>query len=99
MSKTTLCFNATVKVKLTVKALEFLKEEHEEFWEAQINRATDSEFRIKILEEFKDKYQIPSTDEEGFSSFMLWDFMNKFGKLFHLGFNTTNYFLETYLES
>lgn len=99
MNKINLCFNETIKVKLTIKAFEFLKQEHEEFWDSQIDKVKDSDFHVKTLEKFRDRYENPHIDDEGFSSFMLWDFMNKFGKLFQLGFNTKDYFLDTYLES
>lgn len=69
--------NDIVKVKLTDLGVSILLEKHNDFndfmWEKGIRRASEfKEFEVK-------------RDEEGYTSFQLWDLMNIFGPYLTLG--------------
>lgn len=85
--------NSKIHAKLTVKAAEYLLEEHENFWHYQIDNAA-SLSRLKQLEKLKDSYIPPNVDENGYTTFMAWDFMSKFGPLMRLAFYSKEYFLD-----
>ncbi|CAH1053999.1 hypothetical protein [Paenibacillus pseudetheri] len=68
-------FNQTVKVKLTEKGMNILREQHEEL-ERHYQERTGKD----TVEPFVHK-----TDEEGYSSFPIWQLMKKFGPHIALG--------------
>lgn len=66
--------NESVKVKLTERGKELLKEDHENFW--------SSTSFPKIT---KPVYIPPKVDKDGFSEFQFWHFMHTFGPYLYLG--------------
>lgn len=85
--------NSKIHAKLTVKAAEYLLKEHADFWCGQIG----SESTISQIDQYNQfifDYIPPRVDENGYTSFMAWDFMSKFGQLMQPGFYTKDYFLD-----
>jgi len=62
--------NDTVKVKLNDYGREYLRKQHEELFELCLGRVP---------------YNPRKEDEEGYSSWQLWDLMNTFGPATYLG--------------
>lgn len=69
--------NDEVKVKLTEAGIKILEDRHNYFLKQFGDRAT----AIKALGEFK----APKVDENGYSSFQLWELMNIFGQAMYNG--------------
>lgn len=66
--------NEEVKVKLTPFGIQVLKEQRDELNERIIGRGG------KAIKDYA-----PSVDKDGYTKFQLWDLMNRFGDLMHLG--------------
>lgn len=65
--------NQIIKVRLKKEGIEVLKNQHEEFYQ-----------------KYKQLKPLPFTlniDNEGYTSFQMWDFMQKFGEYMTLGFD------------
>jgi len=68
--------NDRIKVKLTVKGIK-----------AYIDHMNEPNERAKIGRPIKTKWLLPSIDDEGYTQFQLWEFINIFGHYFYLGNN------------
>lgn len=62
--------NSVIKVKLNKKGIDILKEEHDKM--------------NQLVPGIAGKFQIP-VDENGYTSFVLWDLMLTFGKEMNIG--------------
>ena len=69
--------NEPVKVKLTEEGIRILENRHNNL----LNQYSDKPEVRKILGEFK----TPEVDENGYSSFQLWELMNIFGSYMYNG--------------
>ena len=77
MKKIPFNLNDNVKVKLTEKGLNILRVDHDEL-----------RTHVPSLREFTP----PTVDSEGYSTFQLWDLMERFGNQMYMG--NTNYPIE-----
>jgi hypothetical protein len=62
--------NHHVRVKLTERGHQFLRERHRELFAGT---------------RFENQYVPPEVDADGWSRFQLWDLMNKIGPAMHMG--------------
>lgn len=90
-------FNDRIKFKPTILTLEFLKRNHEEFWYTTIQNTT-SALQVKLFEKLAEEYVMPRVNDEGYMSFAVWEFMEKFGEIMGAGVDIKDYFLDFYLE-
>lgn len=97
MSKLPFNFNDMVYIRPTIKAMDVLLEEHENFWYDLIDK-TEYFYKIKMYEKFLSEYHVPTVSDDGFISMPLWTFMAKFGGVLFPGVNPEEYFLEYYIE-
>lgn len=68
--------NDKVKVKLTVAGIK-----------AYIDHMNEPNERAKSGQPIKSKWLLPSIDDEGYTQFQLWEFINIFGEYFYIGNN------------
>jgi hypothetical protein len=67
-------FNQLVKVRLKQEGIDILRQQHDEF-RSKYKGLRLSPFTINI-------------DDEGYTSFQMWDLMQRFGEYMTLGFDT-----------
>lgn len=67
-------FNQLVKVRLKQEGIDILRQQHDEF-RSKYKGLKLSPFTIDI-------------DDEGYTSFQMWDLMQRFGEYMTLGFDT-----------
>lgn len=77
MSDFKINFNAPVKVRLTEFGIGIMRQKHDEL-NHQIKKHGG-----KGLNDFKVKI-----DDDGYTSFQIWQLMNTFGEYMHMGFET-----------
>ena len=68
--------NSVIKVKLTPKGADIFYHKHDEL---NKHLATNDSMFIKP--------RMPNIDENGYTKFQLWDFINIYGKYFKMGMN------------